>query len=68
MQRGSDDKDIVAQPFAQIAGAEVCSTLLFVRSLGLVTLAASPAQKHAALLVSLELARLTRTPDALRRL
>ena len=61
---GSDDKDIVAQPLAKIAGAEVCSTP-FVRSLGLATVAA-PAQKRAALaLVSLESARLSHTSDAL---
>ena len=61
---GSDDKDSVAQPFAKVAGAEVCSTP-FVRSLGLVTVA-SPAQKRTALaLVSLEAARLSHTTDAL---
>ena len=61
---GSDDKDIVAQPVAKIAGAEVCSSP-FARSMGLVTLA-SPAQKRVALaLVSLECARFALTSDAL---
>ena len=61
---GSDDKDIVAQPHAKIAGAELNASPV-VRSLGLVTLA-SPAQKRTALaLVSLESARLTHTSDAL---
>ena len=60
----SDDTDIVAQPCAKIAGAEVCSTSS-VRSLGLATVAA-PAQKRVALaLVSLESARVTHTTDAL---
>ena len=61
---GSDDKDIVAQPVAKIAGAEVCSGGA-TRALGIATLA-SPAQKRVSLaLVSLESARLSHTSDAL---
>ena len=61
---GSDDKDIVSQPSAKIAAAEICSTP-FIRSLRLTTVAA-PAQKRAALaLVSLASASLSHTSDAL---
>ena len=61
---GSDDKDILGEEHAKIAGAEINSSS-FARSRGLVTVAAPAAKRAALAMVSLETARLSHVTDAL---
>ncbi|CAE7264088.1 unnamed protein product [Symbiodinium sp. CCMP2592] len=61
---GSDDKDILAEPFAKIAGAQVNSTA-YARSLGLITVSAPSDKRVALAMVTLEAARFGSITDSL---
>ena len=61
---GSDEKDVVNQEVAKVAGAELDSSL-FTRKLGLCTLAAPAAKRLGLAFLSLQLASCRATTDAL---